>query len=323
MKKVSIIVPVYNMEKYLNQCMDSLVNQTLKDIEIIAINDGSKDKSLNILKEYEKRFPNKLKVINQENKGISVARNNGMNIAKGKYIGFVDSDDYVKLDMFEKLYNKIEKTKADIVVCDIEEYRNKKNEFKYINVVENIKGSTLYETPSIINTIDYGPCNKIFKKEMFDSIKFPIGLKYEDLSTILKVFLNASKVSTLNEALYIYRINETGETQTVNSKVIDILPILQDIIDYSKDIKVFNKIKIELKKMCVNKLFYYLIYSYKLNNKNFVLKFRKDILSFLKNNFKTWRFTLLKNKDLKIKLISKLVLIDNVVFKLFINRKCC
>lgn len=321
MKKVSIIVPVYNMEKYLTECMDSLINQTLDDIEIIVINDGSKDNSLKILKDYKKKYPDKLKIIDQVNSGISVARNNGLKIATGKYIGFVDSDDYVKKDMFEKLYNQIEKTKSDIVVCDIEEYRIKKNEFKYIDVANQIKGNNLYETPSIINTIDYGPCNKLFRKEMFDAIKFPKDLKYEDLNAILKVFLIASKITTLNESLYIYRINETGETQTVNKKVIDIIDILQDVIDYSKQINVFDIIKKELKIMCVNKVFYYLIYSYKLNNKEFVIEFRNKILKFLRSNFKNWRFTLLKNEDLKIKFISKLVLMDNVIFNYFINRK--
>lgn len=162
MKKVSIIVPVYNMEKYLNKCMDSLVNQTLEDIEIITINDGSKDSSLKILNEYKEKYPNKVVIINQENQGISVARNNGINAATGKYIGFVDSDDYVKTDMFEKLYKKIEKTKSDIVICDYEKYFMNTEEFKYVNVVDYIKCDSLYSDTSIINNIDYSPWNKLF-----------------------------------------------------------------------------------------------------------------------------------------------------------------
>lgn len=322
MKKVSIIVPVYNMEKYLDECMSSLVNQTLDNIEIIAINDGSTDNSLKILKEYKKKYPDKVVIIDQKNKGISIARNNGIDISTGKYIGFMDSDDYAKPTMFEELYKKIEQTNSDIVVCDFEEYYMYPEEFRYKSVVENIKNDNLYNDPSIINSIDYGPCNKLFKKEMFADIKFPKNLKYEDLNTILKVFLIASKISTINKSLYIYRINNTGETKTINKKVIDILAILQDLIDYSKSIGVYEKIKSELKKMCVNKLFFYLIYSYKLNDKQFVLDFRSKIIKFLNKNFNNWKFTLLKNRDLKIKLISKLVLMDNVIFKYFISRKC-
>lgn len=321
MKKVSVIVPVYNMEKYLKQCMDSLVNQTLDDIEIIAINDGSKDNSLEILKEYQKHYPDKLIIIDQENQGISVARNNGIDIATGKYIGFVDSDDYVKLDMFEQLYNKIRETNSDIVVCDYEEYHMDEEKFKYIKVTENIKSNNVYDDVSIINDIDYGPCNKLFKKELFNNIKFPKNLKYEDLNAILKVFLIASKISIVEESLYIYRINETGQTMTINKKVKDILIILQDLIDYSKSINVFDKIKLELKEMSVDKLFYYLIYSYELKDKEFTVTFRKEIIDFLNKNFENWRITLLKNKKMNLKLISKFILINDTIFKIYISRK--
>jgi len=322
MRKLSIIVPVYNMEKHLEKCMDSLVNQTLDDIEIIAINDGSTDTSLKILKKYKKEYPNKLIIIDQENQGISVARNNGIEISTGKYIGFVDSDDYVKYDMFEKLYNKIEETKSDIVVCDIEEYYIKSEKFKYINFTNNIKSNNLYSDPSIINSIDYGPCNKLFKKELFNDIRFLKNVKYEDLNAILKTFLIASKISVVKEGLYIYRINDTGETRTVNKKVKDILVILQDLIDYSENINVFNKIKIELRELAVNKCFFYLIYSYQLKDAKFSYEFREEIIRFLNKNFKNWRLVLLKNKSLEIKLISKLVLMNKFVFKFFINRKC-
>lgn len=322
MKKVSIIVPVYNVEKYLEECMDSLVNQTLQDIEIIAINDGSTDNSLKILNKYKKKYPNKLIIIDQENQGISVARNNGLEIATGKYIGFVDSDDYIKHDMFEKLYNKIEKTKSDIVICDFEEYYMKSESFNYINFTNKLKCNNLYDDASIINTIDYAPWNKLYKRKMFNNIRFLPNIKYEDLNAILKTFLIASKISVVKESLYLYRINDTGETRTVNKKVKDILIILQDLIDYSKKINVFDKIKFELRELSVNKCFFYLIYSYHLKDAKFSYEFRKEIISFLNKNFKNWRFVLLKNKSLEIKLISKLVLINNIVFKYFINRKC-
>ena len=118
MIKVSVIVPVYNQEKRLHRCMDSLVNQTLDSIELIVINDGSTDKSLKVLNEYKEKYPKKIKLITRENKGISITRNEGLSIAKGKYVGFVDSDDYVELDMYEKLYNKVEQEKCDIVICN-------------------------------------------------------------------------------------------------------------------------------------------------------------------------------------------------------------
>ena len=321
MKKVSIIVPVYNMENYLKKCMDSLVNQTLKDIEIIVVNDGSTDNSLNILKEYEKEYPKLIKIIDQENGGISVARNNGIEIATGKYIGFVDSDDFVKIDMFEKLYKKIEETKSDIVVCDYEEYYMNSENYKYIEVIKNIKCDNLYNDPSIINNIDYAPWNKLYKRELFKNIRFPKKVKYEDLSTILKTFLLANKISTIKESLYLYRINDNGETKTVNKKVKDILIILNDIVEYSKSINAFDKIKLELKDMTVDKLFYYIISSYQLNDKDFVNEFRNEAIDFLNKNFNNWKITLLKNKKLNLKLISKIILMNNFLFKLYLNKK--
>ena len=115
--KVSVIVPVYNVEKYISKCLDSLVNQTLKDIEIIVVNDGSPDNSQKIIDEYVKKYPDKVKSYIKENGGQGSARNYGIELSTGEYIGFVDSDDFVELDMFEKMYNKAKQDNSDIVIC--------------------------------------------------------------------------------------------------------------------------------------------------------------------------------------------------------------
>ncbi len=125
--KVSIIVPVYNVEKYLQSCMDSLVNQTLEDIEIICVNDGSTDNSLEILESYAKK-DSRIKVFTIENSGNSIARNYGIKIAKGKYVGFVDSDDYINETMFEKLYNSCEQNDLDLAICKISLFDDKTGE---------------------------------------------------------------------------------------------------------------------------------------------------------------------------------------------------
>ena len=118
MEKVSIIVPVYNVEKYLECCLESLINQTLKDIEIICVNDGSTDNSGKILENYAAK-DNRIKVIHQVNGGQAAARNNGLNAVNGKYINFIDSDDWVDLDFIEKLYDAAERNSADIAVASI------------------------------------------------------------------------------------------------------------------------------------------------------------------------------------------------------------
>ncbi len=128
MAKVSVIVPVYNVEKYLEECIESLINQTLTDIEIICINDGSTDNSLKILEELQKK-DNRIKIINQKNSGVSSARNNGIENATGEYIGFVDSDDWIDSDYYEKLYNTAKKYNSDIAAGDM--YRRNKKRFNY------------------------------------------------------------------------------------------------------------------------------------------------------------------------------------------------
>ena len=117
--KVSVIVPVYNVEKFIGKCLDSLVNQTLKDIEIIVVNDGTKDNSQEIIDKYVKKYPDKVKSFIKENGGLSSARNFGIEKAKGEYISFVDSDDWLNDDALEKMYNKAKKDKSDIVICDM------------------------------------------------------------------------------------------------------------------------------------------------------------------------------------------------------------
>ena len=125
--KVSVIVPVFNVESYLNESLDSILNQTLKDIEIICINDGSTDNSLDILETYSKK-DKRIKIISKENEGQGVARNVGLDNAQGEYISFVDSDDFIKRDMLEKLYNKAENNDLDLVMCKVSSFDNETHE---------------------------------------------------------------------------------------------------------------------------------------------------------------------------------------------------
>lgn len=321
MKSVSVIVPVYNMESYLEKCMDSLVNQTLEDIEIIVVNDGSVDNSLKILNKYKKKYPEKVQVINQENSGISVARNNGLKKATGKYVGFVDSDDFVDLNMFKHLYDKCKEINADIVVCNYKKYYSDTDSYESVDVVKNIHCSSLFEEPSLINSIYYAPWNKLYKRSLFDDIIFPVNKKYEDINAILKVFLKAKKIGKLDEYLYLYRINNSGETLTINKKISDIVYILKDLVDWCKKLNEYHLIESEMEKLCVNSLFYYLILSYQINDKNYILDFRKKIIDFLNSSFKDWKSCFLNKSILEINKIQKIVLMNDLLFKIFINRK--
>lgn len=235
--KVSIIVPVYNAEQYLEKCLDSLVNQTLKDIEIILINDGSPDNSEVIIKKYLKIY-NNIKYIKKDNGGVSSARNEGLKHVQGEYIGFVDSDDYVKIDMFEKMYNKIIKDKSDIIICDMVYELNGKDisdtNFKDFGILNKNEAMLMYLDNSYFRA---HPVNKIYKKELFTGITFPEGEVFEDPATFYKLLHKSNKISFINEKLYFYS-QENSESITkrkFNLKNIVLLSHYEKMIEFFKN----------------------------------------------------------------------------------------
>ena len=205
MAKVSIIVPVYNVEKYLRKCLDSLINQTLKEIEIICVNDGSKDNSPKILEEYAKK-DNRIIVINQENAGLSVARNSGIDIAKGEYIGFVDSDDWVDLDFFEKLYYSATSNDTDIAVGGIIRVTGIKKK-KFLN----FEKETLTDNANLKFELCDVPeksyvTNKIYKTQKLKEInlKFEEGRIFEDCIFTPQALFYLGKIVTVPNIYYYY-----------------------------------------------------------------------------------------------------------------------
>ena len=230
MIKVSIIVPVYNVEKYINRCLDSLVNQTLKEIEIIVVNDESPDNSEEIIIEYQKKY-NNIKYYKKTNGGLSDARNYGIKYASGEYIGFVDSDDYVDLSMFEKLYEKAFKENLDIVVCDSIEVYNDKTILK--------KSNFNYSDSVIKNYIISPPmaCTRLYKKYIFDQVKFTKNIFYEDLYLNPGLINITKKIGFLNEGLYFYiqRSGSIMKQKKYDSKLLDIFKVLKHNKDVLND----------------------------------------------------------------------------------------
>ena len=224
MYKVSVIVPVYNSEKYIKKCLDSLINQSLKDIEIILIDDGSTDNSLEIIKKYSNKYPN-IKYKTKENEGQAVARNVGIDMATGEFISFVDSDDYIDTSMLENLYLNSLKNNSDIVICNyFEEYENKKipRDSLYINADTIQKRYILCVA---------GPCSKIIKTKLFKekNIRFLENNIYEDLAIIPTLALYTNKISYYNEPLYHYVIRENSTMQQIkyNKKLESIFTVME------------------------------------------------------------------------------------------------
>ncbi len=321
MEKISVIIPCYNVENRIKKCLDSLINQTYENIELICINDGSTDKTLSILKEYQKKNKEKIKLISRENRGISATRNEGLDIASGKYIGFVDSDDYVETDMYKKLYQKLISENADIVFCDYYEIGKKSKRGMRVGR-ENFSGN-LKNNPELFNTIWYAPWNKLYKRELFDDIRFPLDTKYEDLNAILKVFDKAHKIVKLDEPLYNYVLNEMGETFTINEKVFDIFKIFEDLTLYFSKYKNDKKIYNEYEKLVCNTLFDYvkaLILSNKFNY-DFIYKFYKTAHCMLNDNFKGWKFKYVCNSNSFSQFKTRLLQINDYLYFKYIKKK--
>lgn len=214
MPLVSIIVPIYNNEKYLRKCFESLINQTLKDIEIILVNDGSNDNSLLICHEFEK-IDTRIKVIDKPNGGVSSARNAGLKLACGEYVGFVDSDDWIERDMYEKMYSAAEKHEADAVVVSFKLNIDRKEHQKKVRLLEGShKASKLLdihiEDGSLKGMLMSSNCNIIYRSEIINrnNLFFDEELKInEDGIFNLKFLMKARTVFSLpNDYVYHYRI---------------------------------------------------------------------------------------------------------------------
>lgn len=213
--KVSIIVPIYNSEKYMNKCIESILNQTLTEIEIILVNDGSTDNSGKIIDNYAKK-DKRIKVIHQENSGPSVARNKGINIAKGKYIGFVDSDDYIESTMYEELYNNANNRNTEVAMCSYNE-KYLYNETEYV-VKAKLDSGKVYDKEEIkhnvISTFSrndnygfYSLCNKLYLKEWLLKENLTIDTNRdhgEDWWFNINVFSKLRSFVYIDKALYNY-----------------------------------------------------------------------------------------------------------------------
>lgn len=217
-KLISIIVPVYNVEKYLERCVNSIINQTYKNIEIILVDDGSKDNSGKMCDELKQK-DDRIKVIHKENGGLSDARNAGLKIATGEYIGFVDSDDYIKEDMFETMYNLSKNHNAEIsIVSFYELYKEKVIGVRDSKKLEELDKIGAIKELLIDTKIQSYAWNKLFKKELFDGIEFPTNKNFEDIATTLLLFERANKIVLLEDPKYYYIRRDDSIVGTRNYK---------------------------------------------------------------------------------------------------------
>lgn len=265
MPKVSIVIPVFNVEKYLKECLDSLVNQTLKDIEIICIDDGSTDDSFNILVEYAEK-DKRIVIFQQGNKGAACARNCGLSIATGEYISFLDSDDIFSLNLFEKVVHKAELYGSDIVIFKAVSFDTNSNKKAIMN--DNI--SKFYKTYSncfsyvdipdeIFNSFLVPAWNKVFRRSFviendltFQNVKRCNDLYFSNASLVL-----ASKITLLDEVLLFYRVGMQSNLQSGNDKTpLEFYKALLAVKEFLDRHRIYSVVKNSFIKLALDNIFY-------------------------------------------------------------------
>lgn len=305
MTKVSLIVPIYNSQNYLEKCIKSLISQTLKDIQIILINDGSTDNSEKIIKSFDDE---RIVYISKNNEGIGKTRNLGIDKATGEFLAFVDSDDYLNEHFCEYMYQKAVNDDCDLVVCDFFEDRNTLVGIKF----KDFKDTNLRETPELINNINLGPCNKLYKKSLFDdkSNRFEENLKYEDAPFVVKMLLSANRIGKVNDYLTYYVIHSNSETTIRDKRMYDILEITDIIVNDLKKVDYPNDSLVSLAVMILTD---YTIQQRYISDVKYRHDFINKAFKYLNNLDRKWRrcsylkrFTSLKRYVKTSKLLTKI-----------------
>lgn len=323
MVKLSIIVPIYNVERYLERCIISILNQTYVNFELILVNDGSTDNSKDICEKYLS-IDNRIKLINKKNGGVSSARNTGIELAIGEYIAFVDPDDYINKYMYEVLITTLKKDKSDMVICGYNKVDQNEINFQEINNhidVNNVRTSKISKVEALDKLLIEGEkfvfaWNKIYKRKLFNELRYKNGKIYEDEFLAHRVLYRCNKVSVINEKLYFY-IQRDGSI--VNSKFttkkFDKVYALKERIDFFKE-----KNLLELKEKAEKSFVDYFIWNYfvayqRLENVN------SDLIK-LKNEFNKVFFEILKNTKIswKEKLTLSLLYISPKAYNFIILR---
>ncbi|MDR3291427.1 MAG: glycosyltransferase [Methanobrevibacter sp.] len=289
--KVSVIIPVYNVENTLKKCLDSVINQTLSDIEIICVNDGSTDNSFEILEEYES-VDSRVKIITKINEGLGAARKTGLDIASGEYIYFVDSDDCMVIDALKKLYENGINNNSDIVMLDILEYNEKdkklnKNGDDIYNVAlylddEEIDFNnfsfTINKIKFFLLNRGFGAWAKFYKHSFlkkYNDFYFPKHIIFEDMFFHVQVLLRANRISFCPYGLYIYRLfNENSIMNSVNKsmKIFNIFDAIDNIENFLIEINKMDDYRIEFKLYVIEQLRQYVSKVSKEYSSEFFLK---------------------------------------------------
>lgn len=316
---VSVIVPVYNVEKYLDKCLDSVVNQTFNNYEIIIINDGSPDNSEAIIKKFLKKYPQKIKYYKKENGGLSDARNMGILKSSGKYLMFVDSDDYIAEDMIEKLYNCIQTQNSDLAICNFIRINPAGKEIKNYNY--NPGATNLIDNKRILLNQPTA-CNKMYKKELFNIMRFDVGKYYEDLRLISKLYLLCNKISFIDDFCYYYIERTNSIMKDINvEKNLEIIDAIKSIKSFYEQENKYEAFKDEIEFLMIDNIIIS-TFTRLICGKKRCREYLKEYWNFIKLDFPNYTNNkYIKNLDFNRKIIyylnsHKFYFLTKLIFKL-------
>lgn len=317
-KLVSIIVPIYNIEKYIEKCINSIINQTYTNIEIILINDGSTDGCKSICEEYEKK-DNRIVLINKINEGLSVARNTGLEKAKGEYVAFIDGDDFVDEKYIETLYNNLQKNNADISACGFYMYHNDKN-FSRFEKIEKDKIEVLNPEKALDKIMNYKSAfkqnvwNKLYKKEIFtkNNIKFYKDKIYEDVGISYELISNSNIIVYDTTCLYYYVQREKSITKRLkfDKRELDRIEMANKMCDYIS----LNYTNLKNKSEYFRSMQYLAVINIMIKNDMYDLKLINETKKLIKIN----KWNILKYGTSKQKIQTIVYLFNFNLYKYFI-----
>lgn len=311
---ISVIIPVYKVEKYIKKCVESVLNQTYENYEIILVDDGSPDNCPNICDEYAK-LNKKIKTYHKQNGGLSDARNYGIERSVGEYITFIDSDDFVQNTYLEVLYTNIKKNDCEVSACShFVLYNNSKINLNKIVEKKYDKNTAMKDL--LYGYIDTSSWAKLYKREIFNDIKFPVGKIFEDTATTYKIFDKCKNIYVTTEQLYNYVIRENSiTTSKFNKKKFDLINVSIEMHDFIKK-NYPQYIDASISKLLRS---YISTYNLLITYKNDFNKEKKEIQKFIKDNRKTTIFDSNAMKKERIALITTLFgfYTYNIVYKIY------
>lgn len=291
MSQISVIVPAYNVEKYINKCFESIVAQSFCDFEVIVLNDGSTDQTLNLIREWEQK-DFRFKVIDKKNEGVGVTRNLGLSLAKSPYVIFIDPDDYLHPLMLEKLFLTISNNRAPLAICGYYDcFEDSDEQYEILMPKFETQYVNLNQHKELLIKINPAPWNKLIKRAVLqeNNLNFPTDYRSEDLAFTLKLLAHCEGVAVVDEPLYYYLANRANNvSSTYDERILHTLTALKTVMEYYREMKRFEIYAQELEMVTINQSLYELQKVIYIKDEKLAMRIINEFYDYLTDEFSSW-----------------------------------